>query len=113
MGRELAAAGCTDTEKVRFATHELDGPAAAWWENYTTTYPMQNVSWKQFQQAFRTAHVSAGAMSLKRKEFRNLCQGGRSISEYVDEISRLSCYAPGDVATDAAKQENFFGRFER
>ena len=29
IGRELAIAGCTDVEKVRFATHQLDGPAAS------------------------------------------------------------------------------------
>ena len=32
--RDLTTAGCTDAERVRFATHQLDGPAAAWWENY-------------------------------------------------------------------------------
>src|SRR3954468_15628582 len=81
MGRKLATAGCTDEEKVRFASHQLDGPAAAWWDNYTTTYPMENVT-NQFQQAFRTAHISAGAMSLKKREFRNLRQGGHSVGEY-------------------------------
>ena len=30
IGRELTTAGCTDAEKVRFAAHQLDGPAAAW-----------------------------------------------------------------------------------
>jgi hypothetical protein len=45
MGRKLATAGCTDEEKVRFASHQLDGPPAAWWDKYTTTYPMANVTW--------------------------------------------------------------------
>ena len=107
VGRELTTAGCTDTEKVRFAAHQLDGPAASWWENYTTTFPIANVTWDQFQQAFRTAHVSAGAMSLKKSEFRNLCQGNHSVGDYVEEISKLSRYAPGDVADDATKQEKF------
>ena len=107
IGRELATAGCNDAEKVKFAAHQLDGPAAAWWENYTTTYPLENVTWTQFQQAFRTAHVSAGAMSLKKKEFRSLRQGGRTVSQYAEEFSKLARYAPGDVATDAAKQEKF------
>ena len=55
IGRELTTAGCTDAEKVRFAAHQLDGLAAAWWENYTATFPIANVTWDQFQQAFRTA----------------------------------------------------------
>ncbi|KAI5012277.1 hypothetical protein ZWY2020_024411 [Hordeum vulgare] len=85
----------------------LEGPAAAWWENYTTTYPIAGVTWEQFKQAFRTAHVSAGAMSLKKREFRNLRQGNRCVAQYVDEFSMLARYAPGDVADDAAKQEKF------
>src|SRR3954468_16056202 len=102
IGRELTTAGCIDAEKVRFAAHQLDGPAASWWENYTATFPIANVTWDQFQQAFRTAHVSAGAMSLKKREFRNLRQGNRSVGDYVEEFSKLSRYAPGDVADDAA-----------
>ena len=39
IGRELTTTGCTDAEKVRFAAHQLDGPAASWWENYTATFP--------------------------------------------------------------------------
>ena len=48
IGRELTTTGCTDAEKVRFAAHQLDGPAASWWENYTTTFPIANVTWDQF-----------------------------------------------------------------
>ena len=106
IGRELSTVGCTDAEKVRFAAHQLDGPAASWWENYTTTFPIANVTWKQFQQAFRTA-VSTGAMSMKKHEFHNLRQENRTVGQYVDEFSKLSRYAPDDVATDAAKQEKF------
>ena len=48
IGRELTAVGCTDAEKVRFATHQLDGLAASWWENYTATSPIANVTWTSF-----------------------------------------------------------------
>ena len=44
--------------------------------------------------AFRSAHVSAGAMSMKKREFRNLHQGGRIVGQYVDEFSKLARYAP-------------------
>ena len=106
-GRELTNAGCTDAEKVRFAAHQLEGPAASWWENYTITYPIATVTWDQFQQAFRTAHVSAGAMAMKKREFRNLRQRGRTVGQYVDDFSKLARYAPDDIVMDAAKQEKF------
>ena len=85
--RELTTAGCTDAEKVRFAAHQLDGPAPSWWENYTATFPIANITWDQFQQAFRTAHVSTGAMAMKNCEFRNLRQGGRTVGQYVEDFS--------------------------
>ena len=86
IGRELTTAGCTDGEKVKFAAHQLDGPVTAWWENFTATYPIDTITWDQFQQAFRTAHVSAGAMAIKKREFRNLRQGGRTVGQYVDDL---------------------------
>ena len=92
---------------MHFAAHQLDGLAASWWENYTVTYPIATVTWDQYQEAFRTAHVSAGAMAMKKREFRNLRQGGRTVGQYVDEFSKLARYAPDDVATDAAKKEKF------
>ena len=80
IGRELTTAGCTDAEKVRFAAHQLDGPATSCWENYTATFPVAKVTWDQFQQVFRTSHVSAGAMSMKKCEFRNLRQANRTMA---------------------------------
>ena len=103
IGRELTTAGCTDAEKVRFAAHQLDGPTTSWWENYTATFPIANITWDQFQQAFRTTHVSTGAMQMKKREFRNLRQGNCTVAQYVDEFSKLSRYAPDDVATDDVK----------
>ena len=76
-------------------------------ENFTATYPIDTVTWDQFQQAFRTAHVSSGAMAMKKSEFHNLRQGGHTVGQYVDNFSKLARYAPYDVATDAAKQEKF------
>ena len=75
IGRELATASCTDAEKVCFAAHQMDGHEASWWENYTTTFPIANVTWDQFQQAFRTTHVSTGAHSVD------------PIEEYTDAIA--------------------------
>src|SRR3954462_10575652 len=107
VNRNLETVGCTGAERVRFASHLLEGPAAAWWDNYLVTYPIDAITWNQFQDAFRAAHVSAGAMSLKKKEFRSLRQGGRSVAEYVEEFNNLARYAPNDVNTDAARQEKF------
>ena len=78
---------------MKFGAHQLEGPAASWWENSTATFPVDTVTWDQFQQAFHTAHVSAGAMAMKKHEFRNLRQGGRTVGRYVDDFSKLARYA--------------------
>ena len=44
---------------------------------------------------------------MKKREFRNLRQAGRTVGQYVDDFSKLAHYAPDDVARDAAKQEKF------
>ena len=48
VGRELTTAGCTDVERACFAAHQLDGPAASWWENFTATFPIDTITWDQF-----------------------------------------------------------------
>jgi hypothetical protein len=46
-------------------------------------------------------------MGLKKKEFRDLRQKFRSVSEYIDEFTNLSRYAPDDIDTDAKRKEKF------
>ena len=46
-------------------------------------------------------------MILKKKEFRSLRQGGRTVAEYVEDFNKLARYAPNDVSTDATMQEKF------
>ena len=80
----LVTCECTDAEMVKFAAHLLEGPAARWWETFQITHPLATMTWETFEEGFRTAHISAGAMNLKQEEFRNLKQGNRSLTEYMD-----------------------------
>jgi hypothetical protein len=107
VNKDLVTTSCTDAEKVRFAAHLLEGPAASWWDTYQITHPVEGVTWDSFQEGFRAAHISAGVMSLKKKEFRDLKQKYRSMSEYIDEFTNLSRYAPDDIDTDAKRKEKF------
>jgi hypothetical protein len=74
VNKDLVTTGCTDAEKVRFAAHLLEGPAASWWDTYQITHPIEDVTWDSFQEGFRAAHISSGVMGLKKKEFRDLRQ---------------------------------------
>ena len=44
---------------------------------------------------------------MKKREFCNLRQGGRTVGQYVEDISKVARYATDDVATDTAKHEKF------
>ena len=70
--KDLVTCECTDTEKVRFTAHLLEGPAAQWWETYQITHPLDGLTWDVFKEGFRSAHISSGIMNLKRDEFRSL-----------------------------------------
>jgi hypothetical protein len=72
VNKDLVTTGYTDGEKVRFAAHLLEGPAASWWDTYQITNPIEGVTWDSFQEGFRAAHISSGVMGLKKKEFHDL-----------------------------------------
>jgi hypothetical protein len=46
-------------------------------------------------------------MKLKKKEFLSLTQGNMTVSEYHDNFTQLSRYAPEEVDTDEKHQERF------
>ena len=64
--------GCIDAEKVRFAAHLLEGPAADWWDSYQITHPIEEMTWDLFQEGFSATHISFRVMKLKREEFFDL-----------------------------------------
>jgi hypothetical protein len=48
VNKDLVTTSCTDAEKVRFAAHLLEGPAASWWDTYQITHPIKGVTWDLF-----------------------------------------------------------------
>nr|ABF97995.1 retrotransposon protein, putative, Ty3-gypsy subclass [Oryza sativa Japonica Group] len=108
VGKKLDTVRCNNEEKVIFAAHQLQGPASLWWDHFQATQPEgQPITWARFTAAFRRTHVPAGVMALKRREFRELKQGNRSVMEYLHEFNNLARYAPEDVREDEEKQEKF------
>jgi hypothetical protein len=91
-----------------YASGHLEGAPSDWWDAYTVAHAAADtVTWQEFQKSFRTHHIPAGVKKLKQKEFLALKQGNMTDSEYLDEFTHLSCYAPDEVHTDAKRQERF------
>jgi hypothetical protein len=106
--RKLAIAQCMDREKVLFATHQLYGTAANWWEAYRNTHVNVNtITWNEFKAHFCTHYVPRGTMKLKKKEFTDLKQGGMTVNVYLNSFIQLSRYAPDDINIDEKKHDVF------
>jgi hypothetical protein len=106
--RKLNTVSCNDSEKLRYATHLLCGPASAWWDNIVPIHSLGRVfTWEEFKKKFREANVLESIMELKRREFENLTQNDKSIMMYVREFSLLSCYASEDVNTNEKRKKRF------
>jgi hypothetical protein len=50
--RELNTMNCSDSEKIRYATHLLCGPAAVWWDNIVAIHPLGRVfTWEELKKS--------------------------------------------------------------
>ncbi|WVZ52606.1 hypothetical protein U9M48_003650 [Paspalum notatum var. saurae] len=103
--RQLDIAQCNDQERVPYAAGQLRGAALDWWELYRPQ-DRECFTWAQFRERFRSHHVPAGIMKMK-KEFLSLKQGNMSVTEYRDKFLQLAPYASTEVAEDGDKQEHF------
>jgi hypothetical protein len=106
--RKCNTVDCNDSEKLRYATHLLCGPAAAWWDNIVAIHPPGRVfTWDEFKRKFREANVPESIMELKRMEFDNLTKKDKTIMKYVKEFTLLSRYATDAVNTDEKRKKRF------
>jgi hypothetical protein len=101
--KKLMIAQCTDREKVLFATHQLYGTAANWWETYCDTHAsVDTITWNEFKARFCTHCVPHGTLKLK-KEFADLGQGNMLVNEYLNSFIQLARYAHNDINMDENK----------
>jgi hypothetical protein len=106
--RKLNTVNCNDGEKLRYATHLLCGPVAAWWDNIVAIHPLGRVfTWDEFKKKFREANVPESIMELKTREFDNLEQKDKTIMRYVKEFTLLSRCATDAVNTDEKRKKRF------
>ena len=60
-------------DRVLLAAHQLIGTARERWDNYNNAFEdPENITWDEFQEAFREYHIPEGIMEMKAEEFHNL-----------------------------------------
>jgi len=94
---------------VLVASSRLQGIAQYWWESYQYGHPnnVGQITWKEFNESFRSYHIPTGVVELKPDEFWALKQGSMTVYEYRDMFSQMSRYALEEVDNDAKKQKRF------
>jgi hypothetical protein len=109
--KKLQVVQCTNRERFLFATHQLVGPTADWWEAYIEAHEEpETINWQEFKNNFRTHHVPFGMMKLNKKKIEDLKQRSMSVNEYVTQFTQVSCYALDNVDTNEKKQDWFLNR---
>ena len=90
---------------MAIATHQLEGPARAWWDNFCDNHPdPAHITWDEFCLEFRKQHIPEGLWDMKADEFRNLKQGTMKVEEYEQTFHKMLRYAPEEGHSDARKQ---------
>ena len=106
--RKLNLVNVGPADRVKFAAHQLKGVAADWWDNFCAARGNnQEITWPEFAEAFRTAHIPPGIMEMKKKEFRELRQGKMTVPEYLSCFTQLARYAKSDLAREEDKTSRF------
>jgi hypothetical protein len=104
----LTITQCVDREKVLYAFGRLQGTSSAWWDAYFAAHATpEAITWQEFTISFKSYHIPASLLKLKKKEFLALKQGEMSMIEYRDKFVELSRYAPDEVVDEEKKQELF------
>jgi hypothetical protein len=65
------------------------------------------ITWDEFVEEFRCYHIPKATLKRKADEFRELCQGNKSVEEYTYQFIELAHYAPEELDKDSKKQEVF------
>jgi hypothetical protein len=108
MEKAFDAMECTNKEKVAYAVYMLKSSAFEWWDAHKKSYPEDiEISWGLFKDAFYKKYFPESVKRMKEKEFLELKQGNKSVTEYEIEFSRLARFAPEFVQSDGSKARRF------
>uniref|UniRef100_A0A2N9III7 Reverse transcriptase n=1 Tax=Fagus sylvatica TaxID=28930 RepID=A0A2N9III7_FAGSY len=105
--------GCTDEQKVKFATYMLEGPAEFWWKSEKRlllggrTEIEAPITWKKFVESFYEHYFTKTFRAKQAKLFVNFQQGSLSVVEYEAKFTELSRFAPHMVDTEEHKVDKF------
>ncbi|XP_052201754.1 uncharacterized protein LOC127807741 [Diospyros lotus] len=105
--KHLRTMGCSNAQRVQFATFILRGDAERWWESARQRFIGREPSWVEFQEAFNGQFFPDWIREQKTYEFIELVQGSKSMAQYETEFIFLARFALELVSTEAKKTAKF------
>ncbi|HEX7902506.1 MAG TPA: hypothetical protein VF487_01415 [Chitinophagaceae bacterium] len=100
--------GCTEEQKVPFATFMFRGEADYWWESVKRTHPAAlSMSWETFQKLFNDKYFSESIRHMKEVEFIRLEHNNMTVSHYEAKFAELSRFAPHLVENEERMTQMF------
>ncbi|GAU44000.1 hypothetical protein TSUD_91790 [Trifolium subterraneum] len=111
MSGIMDSMGCTELEKVTFATRFLRGAACNWWEGvraYMTASQME-MTWANFRRLFIDHYIPESYRMSMERELIELKQGSKSVAEYTSKFNELVRYVADsdDAPTEAWKIKKY------
>ena len=91
MEKIFSVLACIDHQKVAFATYILEADAKFQWNGVKRLLEesQTDISWEVFKDVFYKKYFLASIRNAKELEFMQLCQGGRSVLEYIAKFEQL------------------------
>jgi hypothetical protein len=109
MEQKFGLIRCTEVQKPPLAAQQLRGPTSTWWANFSAIQPAgHQVTWEEFNLAFREHYVPEGVLQMKLEEFIWLKQGGDTVMQYLNKFNHLSQYGIDHMDTDLKKKNCFY-----
>ncbi|XP_041017940.1 uncharacterized protein LOC121260163 [Juglans microcarpa x Juglans regia] len=104
--------GCTEAQKVLYASYLLQGDVTAWRGIKRELLEMElgsitAVSWLRFKNEFKDRFFPNTMRKQKAREFNNLVQGEMTVQQYARKFIELGKFATHLIATEEMRMERF------
>jgi hypothetical protein len=81
---------CSDEECVAIAAHQLEGPAKAWWDNYTVSHPnLPFITWLEFCVVFCEQYLLLGGYPKNSDYSPNTRERAKHVQALSESAKRL------------------------
>jgi len=97
-----------EEDKAQFAAFTFKDEALHWWTTIEAMRAGQPpMTWAELKREFVGRYYPANFKYQMQRQFTDLRQGDKSVSQYVDEFVRLSKYATQMVADEQERAQRF------